>query len=317
MITRQTVFVLGAGCSMPYDFPSSEELVKEIAGLVLGKPTPDVFNDADLKNEDVQRFGRDLLESDASSIDTFLQYRPEFLKIGKLAIAMRLSGRELDGKLNFPFRGGSQSSPGLSPWYHYLWDQMVTEKGRFGDNRVAFVTFNYDRSLERYLFLRLKALHGYRIADEVFDDLYKIQFIHIHGSLGDERFAEFPYDRGKHSNGELIKISSRLRIIHEDPAGNPHFAAANDLLQNAERICFLGYGFHDVNNNGLKLRTLAADDKRRDQQWFTSRFHMTEVEFRRRANGLLDRFLSRGYLKGRVGEESDSALDVLRKLPVI
>lgn len=174
----------------------------------------------------------------------------------------------------------------------------------------------YDRSLERYFFLRLQALHGYK-PDETLDNLYRIRFVHIYGTLGDDRFAERPYNKADLSLDDLKKVSARLRMIHEDPAGNPNFAAAIELLKNAERICFLGYGFHDLNNAGLQLRTIAADDKLRGQMWFASRFQMTEVEFRRRTNGFLGRFIDYAGLTRRVGEESDSALEVLRKLPVI
>ncbi len=315
MFTRQTVFVLGAGCSMPYDFPSGEELMHELVGKTLSKPTPDIFNHAGFKNEEVQQFGQDLDQSDPPSIDTFLRYRPKLLGIGKLAIAMQLAGLEVDAPLARLSRWGREYVPGRVPWYHYLWREMIAEKGHFGENQVSFVTFNYDRSLERYFFLRLRALHGYN-NNEVLEELSRIRFVHIHGGLGDDKFIEYPYNKPKHSYDDLIQILQRLKIIHEDPAGNPNFTAAIELLQKAHCICFLGYGFHDLNNEGLQLVRIIEADPEERKYWFASRFQMTEVEFRRRTGKLYGRFLNRSTGKLKT-EESDSALEVLRKLPII
>lgn len=141
MIARQTVFVLGAGASMPYGFPSGDQLVDEIVQLALERPISRTFNDAGFKNEQVRRFGEDLASSDAPSIDAFLEYRPEFLDICKLAIAMRLTRKEDDGTLTQAYRKEFGNAVGGLMWYHYLWKEMVAGKGHFGDNKVAFVTF--------------------------------------------------------------------------------------------------------------------------------------------------------------------------------
>ena len=89
MIKRKTVLILGAGASMHLAFPSGRQLVtKVIDGLrqenyqlfqilrACGFPAPDItgFRDA------LERSGR-------SSVDVFLEHRPEFLPLGKTAIA--------------------------------------------------------------------------------------------------------------------------------------------------------------------------------------------------------------------------------------
>ena len=314
MIRRETVFILGAGCSMPYNFPSGSELVKEIIEVALARPTPETFNYAGFKNEDVQRFGSDLRNSDMPSIDTFLAYRPEFVAIGKLAIAICMTLRENDDTLAKAYRGPGSNSLWQQTWYHYLWNEMATQKGEFGNNKIAFVTFNYDRSLERYFFLRLRALHSYANDTEIFDDLYRIRFVHIHGSLGDERFEEYRYQNKVRSHDMLKNVAARLKIIHEGRDGNPNFAEAIELMHKARCICFLGYGFHDLNNKGLQLATIANGS---DKLWYASRFGMTEVEFRRRVSEFYGVFNRTTRLSDRVGDESDTALDVLRKLRVI
>jgi hypothetical protein len=319
MIHRKTVFVLGAGASMPYGFPSGDQLIDEIVQIASPRENlPPIFDIAGFDYGQVLSFGVDLAYSDMPSIDSFLEHRPEFLRIGKLAITLALVGRELDHTLSRSYRLDPNNTLSRRAWYDYLWREMLAPRDQFGDNNVAFVTFNYDRSLERYFSLRLQAQHGHSCSSEVLKDLYRIPFIHIYGSLGDEEFIVYPYcgDRKDH---ELIKIADELKIIHEDdPSGNPNFPAAIQLLRQAERVCFLGYGFHELNNNGLDLSELAMKNASKKQQWFASRFNMTDVEFKRRTYGFYPRFVDRtGQTKIYVGDESDGALEVLRKLPVI
>jgi hypothetical protein len=296
---------------MPYGFPSGGELIQSIVASTLHKPTPDIFNYFGLKNEDVQRFGTDLHQSDCPSIDTFLRYRPEFLGVARLAIALRLAGFERDEALD---QRDVNYDSGRVCWYHYLWEQMLADKGKFGENKVSFVTFNYDRSLERYFFRKLLGLHGYNNNDAL-EELYRIPFIHIHGSLGDERFEEFPYSKPKHTHNDIQKIAARLKLIGEDDLSNhPNFAAAVNLIEAAERVCFLGYGFHDLNNKGLRLEEIAERDRNR-KRWFATRFHMTDAEFLRKVGKLYAQF--KGVSPDRVGGQTDTSLEVLRNLRII
>jgi len=147
-------------------------------------------------------------------------------------------------------------------------------------------------------------------------ELFGIRFVHVYGSLGDACFKEHPWGRDKPLPDEVQRTANRLRIIHEETTGSEDLAQAVDLIQEADVLCFLGYGFHSLNNHRLTLNQMAADHSER-QKWFTSRYGMTEVEFRRKTGPFLNRFFHSGYMVGRVGDESDGALEVLRKLPVI
>lgn len=99
MIGRRTVFILGAGASYPYGFPTGEGLVDEIIDLTQQTPLDSTFLAYDCSAEEVHCFGHDLSNSNASSVDSFLEHRPDFLKIGKLAIALTLRPKERDQPL--------------------------------------------------------------------------------------------------------------------------------------------------------------------------------------------------------------------------
>lgn len=122
MIRRKTVFVLGAGASYPYGFPTGESLVDEIIASVSADQTPHAFLYNGCVDRDVQRFARDLADSEALSVDSFLEHRSDFLKIGKLAICLGLIPRERDDSLSRGHRQGT-STRGRMAWYQYLWNQ--------------------------------------------------------------------------------------------------------------------------------------------------------------------------------------------------
>lgn len=321
MITRPTVFVLGAGASYPYGFPTGEGLVNDIITLASRTQTPDAFLYNDCTEKDVKRFAQDLADSDPPSVDAFLEHRPDFLRIGKLAICLSLIPKERDVTLTRDYRQGS--SLGKTCWYQYLWNLMAAEKGGFGKNQVSFVTMNYDRSLERYFFLRLKAKHQYADDDQCFEELYQLRFVHVYGSLGDERFVEDSFNRLTPSISDVRRSSNRLRIIHEETTEAPYLTEATKLLTGAEVMCFLGYGFHRLNNERLGLLGLAREDQEHDsrgdksRRWFASRYGITNVEFNRITTGFRARFSGYGQPLEYAGNETDGALEVLRKLPII
>ena len=96
MIQKRTVLVVGAGGSYDYGFHLGKELKHEIVRLcyeanpflMMEPGRPDV--------NEARAFGQALQFSGLESIDTFLQGRPQFLQLGKLAIAYTLLPWDLD-----------------------------------------------------------------------------------------------------------------------------------------------------------------------------------------------------------------------------
>lgn len=145
MISKPTVFILGAGASKPYGYPLGWELRERILAL------PDdceLFPKLDHAPNEFIQFKKALAESPAESIDAFLEHRDEFTRIGKHAIAAELLKCEQRERLYDP---GNEDD-----WYRYLFNRMTAgvRFDHFLQNEVSFVTFNYDRSLEEYLFNR-------------------------------------------------------------------------------------------------------------------------------------------------------------------
>ena len=75
-------------------------------------------------------------------MDAFLEHRPELRRIGKAAIAYVLIGGENPDLL---FRD-------MGNWLGYLYNYIPNPLRRLASGTVSFLTFNYDRSLEHFLF---------------------------------------------------------------------------------------------------------------------------------------------------------------------
>jgi hypothetical protein len=115
VINTPTVLVLGAGASCPYGLPTAKELkglIREAFSHPTGKACQ-LLGSANHSPQDFFQFREAFLRSGQPSVDAFLEGRPEFLAVGKLAIAYCLIPFENENKLYDPDpkRGGD--------WYEH------------------------------------------------------------------------------------------------------------------------------------------------------------------------------------------------------
>ena len=139
--------------------------------------------------EDIKAFAKDLWESKVASIDDFLFHRKEYALIGKLCILFVLSKYEDPNRFvpNKPF-AGKWEYPDWG-WYDYLWRQLQEgTEGNFDNlkkNKLCILTFNYDRSLEYFLFNAIKATYGFHAKEyDIASFFESIQIFHVYGELG-------------------------------------------------------------------------------------------------------------------------------------
>jgi len=97
MFSEPTVFILGAGASWHYGYPTGEELVEEVkvmAGLfekVVQSRGKCGYYGVNVNN--VIDFKKRLIDADPLVIDNFLARNPDHEKIGRICIAMALIRR--------------------------------------------------------------------------------------------------------------------------------------------------------------------------------------------------------------------------------
>lgn len=253
MITRPTVFVLGAGASSCYDFPLGQKLCELLISEVRpGHQTRDVLLANGFGSEFLGKFRDELLYSGQNSIDAFLENREEFLEVGKAGMAVILVRCEQPGRL-WQFLDNN--------WMRYLLGRMRTPFDKFSENKVSFVTFNFDRSLEHFLFTSLKSGFG-RSDAECANAIEQIPIIHLHGRLG---YLPWQTENGRpyenHIEPSVVTMCVRnIKVVHEElnDGRDKDFTNAKQVMEEAERIYFLGFGFGQTNIERLALTDLAV-----------------------------------------------------------
>ena len=268
MADLRTVLVLGAGASWPYGFPTGRGLIRKICQEFVGKACRLARSGAppELAEAEARRFVQTLQTAQVNSIDEFLEGHEGFRDIGRLAIAATLLPCEDDDHL---FGWGER--PQKDHWYQHLWDWLAADGYEgLASRPVSIVTFNYDRSLERYLFVAIQKRFG-RGEEEAANVVNRLPIVHVHGRLGrlpwqdgatEAEAPEPAVDFGgappdSHAfRPTVVNASKAIKIIYENVDQSPALEQARRFLQDAQAVLFLGFGFHRVNLTRL-LRGLA------------------------------------------------------------
>ncbi len=246
MINRKTVFILGAGASRNLDFEVGNELVSKIIKDLADENSNLFRNVVSLHGNarEVRTFHEDIISARPPTIDLFLSDKSdEFTRIGKMCIAQILIPHEKPEKLK-PLDE--------KHWYNHLLGKIyATTPEKFKKNNITFLTFNYDRSLEQFFCNTFKGMFGFTEQEvvEQFTELVKI--IHIYGQLGDflpgENRREY---LPKANETDFHKCVDSIKLMHE-VGDSEHLRDAQQLIQEAEVVCFLGFGYHQSNLDQL------------------------------------------------------------------
>ncbi len=263
MIEKNTVFILGAGSSKPYGFPTGPELKFKIVNnfLRIQMKMIDSINDLsisekeDTKNSTIE-FLTKYRNSGTDSIDLFLSRNPDYINIGKTAIIKIIKDCENQSNLIIdPKKRGDD-------WYTFIYNLMsedfkTPDEYFISQNNVTFITFNYDRSLEYYLHMFLKNSFGKINELAINKEFNKIKIIHVYGKIADLEFHTLIPEnvlRFKEKLHDLTykKFLDNIRIINEErttDGSNPLIP----ILQDAERIYFLGFDYARENLDTLGI----------------------------------------------------------------
>ncbi|MGB7958029.1 MAG: hypothetical protein WCF77_04300 [Minisyncoccia bacterium] len=254
MITTPTVLILGAGASVPYGFPSGASLRDKIYNnLQEGSERFIQLRGEGFEKNKILKFREDLLSSQAYSIDAFLGHRPEYEDVGKAAIVQELIPLEDPANLQ-------------GNWYQFLFHEIGVKVGfdHFHENAISIITFNYDRSLEEFLFRGLKGISG-KSDQECIEKLIKIPIIHIHGKMGDLWLQTGTVTRREYitrvDEGDIARFSRGIKIVHENVDQDPEIQRAREFIGNAKKVYILGLGYDPMNLRKLELNSGSFDRK--------------------------------------------------------
>lgn len=258
MITIRTTLILGAGASNAYGFPLGSDLRRDIInrqGDAVNSEESKLWEAMGFSNESRSVFARALDRTGIESIDALLETQSDLREIGKVFIALEIGQHEKD-ELFWDLTGQALHGRGMEHWYRFLWNKIRTRLDEFGQNQLKVVTFNYDRSLEYYLFHVMQ--NSLRLRDDVVAQaIARIPIIHVYGQLGQPHFwgkadssrnYSPPYDKKS-----LENAIEGIKVIDERADDSNEFQEARKAIQWADRVCFLGFGFDRDNLRRLRM----------------------------------------------------------------
>jgi hypothetical protein len=139
---------------------------------------------------------------------------------------------------------------------------MASSRGDFRDNRVSFITFNYDRSVEQFFFAALKNSFGVEGAE--LETLFShLRIVHVHGLLGKFGTGDGARRFSPDVNETTVKIAaSGIKVIHEaKDEVLLEYKQAHQLLAQADVVYFLGFGYQEDNVRRLRAGTIKSYDR--------------------------------------------------------
>jgi len=187
-----TTLILGAGASMPYGFPSGNDLREYIL-----KYFPSKLTDVTILRKSAGDMICKKFNDSGLTIDKFTQIHSQHstnaedvVNFAKLSITDCLTQKEKESQFNENCLLKGQD------WYR-AFIQNIFGKIRTYDEFINYcknltvVTFNYDRSFEYYLLKQMDAVFTEMSSREFQNKQLPIEVIHVYGSLGDFNQLEY------------------------------------------------------------------------------------------------------------------------------
>jgi len=260
MIESKIVFILGAGASYSYGFPIGSKLVDEIVQFTSNGPGISFLKNFNIGENKILEFSKLLRDSNTPSIDLFIANQTELnSNIAKFSIAKIIG----DSNPVKP-RPINQNDD----WYRLIFNQMIDRFENIGSNNISFITFNYDTSLENFIYSSLRALYSKEDVLQLNKMISQINFIHVYGSIDDCPWNKNDYTipvLNSHSTFEdILNLSRRIKTIHEGSFDNNSILKAKVLIRNASKIYITGFGYSRSNISilGLDDSSVVIDQKK-------------------------------------------------------
>jgi hypothetical protein len=320
MFEKPTVFILGAGASWHYGYPTGEELVRkirnkcQIATLYFqnsAKYPNNLFPQYvsqkhkaiadrggaqwlprrawDEASYECQQLYERLGNVDPLVIDYFLDQNEPLRDIGRLMIAWVLRDCETEyWKARRNLNRDSGGQPNQDNWCRFIIHRLVVgcdTSDQLRKNKVTFVTFNYDVSLEDHVEKGLRSIQRFGYED-VSEFLSRDRFLHVYGKIREieggafEPLVTAPARESLHLPlpapqaikwvnllNNVYDASKRIRTIDpHDKEDENVLTKARNAVAAAECVYILGFGFDA--NNCIRLgldKTLRQPDARTPQ----------------------------------------------------
>lgn len=239
------ILVLGAGSNCFLGFPTGKGLKRRILtrdiSLFVQPCSEGLLN---IKQpSDVEDFYQALRDFRSPSVDLFASRYPEYAEMCRYASYYLI--RDAEQQSIVKFREDCD-------WYDYLFNHFIHKSSVDDIEFPVIITFNYDRSLEYYLFGAIKSAYNLNI-EKTTEVMNRLKIIHIHGSLGPLPWQSLnepvPY-------GGLIRRDKPAKLTWdvEEALLNLQYLSFIDeysqlqsTIDKAENLIYLGFGFSKEN----------------------------------------------------------------------
>jgi hypothetical protein len=246
-----TTLILGAGTSCPYGYPTGAELLIRVKEVLAREK---VGLDAEI--------WRGLEHIGIESLDAYMNLNEASGPRIKEVIAELIHSYEDENGFNLPAKE--------SPYAKFM---ATIPPEKYEDFRI--ISFNYDRSLEFYLTRGIQALKRSG-TQQAFQLLNNLKIIHVHG-----RLSNLPHEEGFENNharqemhyGYYSKVLPQLKRARSNRDSHPYLERdligpitlhgqqtlkncfenngvcepARTAIEESDRVCFMGFGFHATN----------------------------------------------------------------------
>lgn len=280
MISKKTLLVLGAGSSVDVGLPLGLRLIESITSTMGSVASGNWSYFASLNIPiNVQHIIKiiydRLIAVRPESIDWFLNQEIQKIERGRdpdvathvaKVIKTAIVGEIIEAE-NLGFGNFTRSNI----WYSILLE-TIRKSGlnSLKDNQLRIVTFNYDRSILHFLREGLLTTFG---PDQRIDEfMANLNCAHVYGRLGalpwnpsGARVISYGgiEERNKGTlQQSIVDAANNILTIHdsqEERFENEVEPLINENFKWADRIIFIGFGFHDENIKRLKLDQRISD----------------------------------------------------------
>lgn len=268
MFRRKTVFILGAGASAEFNLPIGSALAERIHKMMdvrfrhltqfIGDGDEELFESLKRRlgyksDQWLRAFWRirdGILFS--NSIDDFLDRHQQdavMLLAGKAAIAKTIAEAEQKSVL-MPGNHQSRFDPlrAKDTWLLRLVRMMgasVSSQEVF--NNVSFISFNYDRCLEHFLWQAIPNLYAVPNND-VAEIMRPLKVFHPYGSIAPLPVTDQPDTVPFGGDlSDYVSIAKRIHTYTEQISDGDEMVEMHRAIAEAEQLVFLGFGFHSQN----------------------------------------------------------------------
>jgi len=285
MFDKRTVFIIGAGAGVEINMPVGSELSQTIAdktyirhkdfgsALITGDYA---VSNALKRIAKARGLDYNAVRTEACairdgifetrSIDAYLNTHKdnEAVKIaGKLAIVQSILEVENSCDLYRTNGNWRNSAKVAGSWLPELFYVMQDGVGKADDIRkifsnLAFITFNYDRCLEHYLFYT--AMRLYRLNEgEAAEIMAALSIYRPYGQVGSlnwERKGKTKVAFGVKDYGAIEDLADGIKTFNEQIEDQAILQNIQQAISTARRIVFLGFHYHKQN---MELMTVTGD----------------------------------------------------------